>query len=177
LFERLAAATDLRREEGFAFLLGSGVLVTGAMDVYAREPEGGVLVVDYKSDSLEGADPTELVAREYATQRLIYALAALREGAETVEVAYVFLERPDEPVTATYADRAELEHELEGLAAGLLSGEFPVSAEPSVAVCNGCPGEGGLCSWPLEMTRRDLAGKDPEPEMKDPEPEIQTRLF
>jgi len=170
LFKRLAAATDLRREEGFAFLLQSGVLVTGTMDVYAREREGGVLVVDYKSDSLQGADPADLVAREYATQRLIYALAALREGAETVEVAHVFLERPDEPVTAKFTDRAEPERQLEALAARVLSGDFPVSAEPSAAVCNGCAGEGGLCSWPLKMTRRDLA-------VKDPEPEIQTRLF
>ena len=33
----------------------------------------------------------------YSTQRLVYALAALRPGAERVEVVHCFLERPDEP--------------------------------------------------------------------------------
>ena len=37
-FERLAAARDLRREEGFAFLLDD-TLITGVLDVIATEPE------------------------------------------------------------------------------------------------------------------------------------------
>ena len=41
----------------------------------------------------------EVVDREYATQRIVYALAALRDGAPRAEVAYCFLERPGEPVT------------------------------------------------------------------------------
>jgi ATP-dependent exoDNAse (exonuclease V) beta subunit len=170
LFERLAAARDVRREEGFAFLLKSGALVTGALDVIAREQDGATLVVDYKTDRLEGADPTELVEREYRTQRLIYALAALRAGASRVEVAHVFLERPEDSVVATFTDGEALERELEQLAGSVLAGEFPVAQEPCVALCNGCPGEAGLCSWPLEMTRRDLAAPDPEPE-------AQARLF
>ena len=60
--KRLAAATDVRREERFAFLLDDEALVGGALDVLAREPGGAMLVVDYKSDRLEGADPRELVA-------------------------------------------------------------------------------------------------------------------
>ena len=50
----------------------------------------------------------------YGTQRLVYALAALRSGAERAEVAYCFLERPGEPVTAEYtaADQGALEAEL-----------------------------------------------------------------
>jgi ATP-dependent exoDNAse (exonuclease V) beta subunit len=155
LFERLAAAGDTRREEGFAFVLESGALITGALDVVARERDGRMLVVDYKTDRVEGADPAAVVERDYRTQRVIYALAALRAGATEVEVAHVFLERPTEPVTATFSDRAALEHELEALAGGVLGGAFPVSADPCVALCNGCPAEGGLCSWPLEMTRRE----------------------
>jgi ATP-dependent exoDNAse (exonuclease V) beta subunit len=154
LFERLAAARDLRREAGFAFLLGSGVLITGALDVVAHERDGGVLVVDYKSDRLEGADPFRIVTAQYQVQRLIYALASLRAGAPTVEVVHLFLERPEQPVSATFVDKTALERELDALVEGVISREFTVSAEPGVAVCNGCPGEGGLCSWPLEMTRR-----------------------
>jgi hypothetical protein len=26
---------------------------------------------------------------------------------------------------------------------------------PHRGLCSGCPAEGGLCSWPLEMTRRE----------------------
>ncbi len=55
------------------------------------------MVVDYKTDRLGGADPAERAAH-YEVQRSIYALAVAEalERAE-VEVAYVFLERPDEP--------------------------------------------------------------------------------
>ena len=36
----------------------------------------------------------------YSTQRIVYALAALRAGAERVEVVHCYLERPDEPAVA-----------------------------------------------------------------------------
>ena len=156
LCARLAGATQVAREERFAFPLAE-VLIVGAMDVFAREPDGRVLVVDYKSDRLDGADPAQRVGAAYGTQRLVYALAALRAGATEVEVAHLFLERPDEPVVAAFAAarRPELEAELAALAGGVLAREFPVTDEPQRSTCQGCPAEGGLCSWPLEMTRRD----------------------
>jgi ATP-dependent exoDNAse (exonuclease V) beta subunit len=160
LCARLGRASHVAREERFAFPLGEasrGVLVVGALDVIAREQGGRSLVVDYKTDRLEGADPSELVASAYATQRLVYALAALRAGADQVEVAHVFLEVANEPVTAMFgqADIPELERRLSALADGVLRREFAVTDQPHRAVCTGCPAEGGLCSWPLELTRRD----------------------
>jgi ATP-dependent helicase/nuclease subunit A len=160
LCARLGRARHTATEERFGFLLGEGaggVLIVGAIDVFAREQDGRVLVVDYKSDRLDGADPRELVAASYGTQRLVYALAALRAGAEEVEIAHVFLERADAPVTATFGpdDAPGLERELSSLGAGVLRREFPVTDEPHRAICAGCPAEGGLCSWPLELTRRD----------------------
>jgi ATP-dependent helicase/nuclease subunit A len=157
LCARLGRATDVRREERFGFLLESGVLVNGALDVLAREPPGGLLVVDYKSDRLDGADPAAVVEIAYGTQRLVYAVAALRAGAEQVEVVHVFLEAPDEPVVATFtkADGDSLEHDLAQLARGVLQREFAVTGAPHRALCSGCPAEGGLCSWPLQMTRRE----------------------
>jgi RecB family exonuclease len=154
---RLARARDLRREERFAFVLAGGLLMTGAIDVLAHEPEGRMLVVDYKSDRLRGEAPAAIVRRSYATQRLIYALAALRAGATAVEVIHCFLERPDEPVTATFAgsDLERLEGELGGLAEGVVSGRFEVTPTPHRGLCGGCPAEGGLCSWPVEQTRRE----------------------
>jgi ATP-dependent helicase/nuclease subunit A len=157
LCARLAAATETRREERFAFPLEGGVLVTGAIDVLARESGGRALVVDYKSDRLDGARPSALVERAYTTQRLIYALAALHAGADVVEVAYCFLEAPEEPVMAEFqrAQRPVLEQELDRLAGGVLRREFAVSDVPHRDLCAGCPAEGGLCSWPLDVTRRE----------------------
>jgi ATP-dependent helicase/nuclease subunit A len=157
LCARLGRATDARREERFGFLLSTGILVTGALDVLAREVGNRALVVDYKSDRLAGADPAAIVEHAYATQRLVYAVAALRSGAHEVEIAHCFVELPDRPVTATYrrAELPSLERELTGLADGVLRREFPVAQAPYRGLCNGCPAEGGLCSWPLELTRRE----------------------
>ena len=82
--------------------------------------------------------------------------AALRAGALEVEVAHVFLERPERPasVTFTHADVGRLERELEELASGVGRGEFSVADQPNRAICVGCPAEGSLCPWPLDMTRR-----------------------
>jgi ATP-dependent helicase/nuclease subunit A len=157
LCARLGRAPIVRREERFAFLLAGDTVITGALDVLAREPGDRMLIVDYKSDRLEGAEPATLMRRAYGTQRVVYALAALHGGAAEVEVAHCFLERPDDPVTArfTQSDRARLQADLERLAAGVRAGDFPVSPAPHRALCAGCPAEGGLCSWPLAMTRRE----------------------
>jgi RecB family exonuclease len=156
VWARLGRAAAVRREQAFAFLL-AGTLMTGALDVLAEEPGGGALVVDYKTDRLHGALPAHAVAGGYATQQRVYALAALRAGYERVEVVHVFLERPSEPVSAAFgtADAAWLECELEVLVARVERGEYVVSEAPHRALCHGCPAEGGLCSWPLEMTRRE----------------------
>ncbi|MGN6170100.1 MAG: UvrD-helicase domain-containing protein, partial [Solirubrobacteraceae bacterium] len=156
LARRLAAAAWARREERFSFMLPDGPLVTGVFDVIAAETRDRMLVVDYKTDRLEGRHPEQLVATAYPTQRLIYGLAALRAGAVEVEVAHVFLERPERPASVTYshADVGRLERELEELVGSVRRGEFSVAQEPGRAICLGCPAEGGLCPWPLEMTRR-----------------------
>ncbi|HWE32789.1 MAG TPA: UvrD-helicase domain-containing protein [Solirubrobacteraceae bacterium] len=156
LCRRLAAAGGVRREERFTFLL-DGLFVGGVFDVLAWEPGEHALVVDYKSDRLEGRDPVAIVSREYETQRLIYALAALRGGAAVVEVAHVFLERAGEPVVARFGagDAAAIEARLRELAAGVMRRDFTPAPNPHRALCSGCPGEGGLCTWPLALTRRE----------------------
>jgi ATP-dependent exoDNAse (exonuclease V) beta subunit len=161
LCARLAAARRTRREAPFAFGLdpsGGGPLVTGFLDAAAVEPDGGVLIVDYKSDRLEGATPEEVVEREYATQRIVYALAALRDGAPRAEVAYCFLERPGEPVTRAFtaADASALTEHLAGLARGVIEGRYPVAEVPHRELCGDCPGRAAMCSWPESMTLREL---------------------
>ena len=160
LCARLAAARDVRREAGFAFRLdpAGGALVNGFVDVLAREADGTMLIVDYKSDRLEGAEPEAVVEAGYATQRIVYALAALREGAPAVEVAYCFLERPEVAVGARFEPRDidALAERLTRLAEGVLEGRHPVAAEPHRGLCGDCPGREKLCSWPQEMTLREL---------------------
>jgi ATP-dependent exoDNAse (exonuclease V) beta subunit len=160
LCRRLGRATAVRREARFRFLLDR-VLVGGVFDVIAREPGGRTLVVDYKTDRLEGADPQALADSSYSTQRLVYALAALRAGATEVEVVHTFLERPQRPAVAIFTrdEAPALEARLAALARGVLAREFTVTDAPHRGVCDGCPAEGGLCSWPLEMTRREAADR------------------
>jgi ATP-dependent helicase/nuclease subunit A len=160
LCARLAAATDVRREAGFVYALepgGGGPLLSGYLDVLAREPDGGALIVDYKTDRLAEAEtPAELIERSYATQRRVYALAALQDGAPRVEVAYALLERPGEPVLAAFtpADIPALADALLGLAEGVLAERWPVAVTPHRELCGECPGRASLCSWPERMTLR-----------------------
>jgi ATP-dependent helicase/nuclease subunit A len=161
LRERIARARRVRTELPFAFTLvppgagGRSLLVNGVVDVLAAE-DGGALVVDWKSDPLEDRAPEELLAEAYSTQRLIYALAGLRSGAERVEVAHCFLERPDEPALAgfTAADADRLEGELLELARGVVEASFEPAAEPNYELCADCPGRAALCSWGPELTLR-----------------------
>jgi len=158
LARRIERARSVRREHPFTVALGD-TLLTGVVDVLAHE-RGGQLVVDYKTDALDAATDLEAyVARHYAIQRRVYALAALRGGAARVEVAYAFLERPEEPVAARFeaVDADGLEAELKTLAAGLLAGEYPVTPVPHRELCLTCPGRRALCSYGEELTLRPLA--------------------
>jgi ATP-dependent helicase/nuclease subunit A len=166
LCRRLGRAREVRREQRFAFGLDadpSHPLVVGALDVIAAEDgapgRAHRLVVDYKTDRLGAARPAELVARDYAGQQLVYALAALHAGAAVVEIAHLFLEAPDDPVIVRVAadERPALQARLAALAGGVLARRFEVAPDPHRRLCAGCPAEGGLCSWPVAMTRRESA--------------------
>jgi ATP-dependent helicase/nuclease subunit A len=163
LAQRIAASGRRRAEHPFAFSLDeAGPLITGVIDLLCQEPDGSVLVVDYKSDRLApGEDSEALVARDYAVQRLLYALAALREGALIVEVVHWFLERPEQPATARYtlAERPTLEAQLAQRLLVDRADPFAVSPRPHRGLCLTCPGRGGLCSWSEHETlREDPAG-------------------
>jgi ATP-dependent helicase/nuclease subunit A len=158
---RIAGARRVRTELPFAFTLappgaaGRSLLVNGVVDVLATE-DGGTLVVDWKSDPLEGRSPDDVLAYAYSTQRLIYALAGLRSGAERVEVAHCFLERPEAPALASFtaAEADHLERELVELARGVVEARFEPAAEPHYELCADCPGRAALCSWGPEQTLR-----------------------
>jgi ATP-dependent helicase/nuclease subunit A len=150
--ERVAPGEAVVRAE-VPLLLGiAGTVLRGSIDLLVEQEGAAPLVVDYKTDRLDGAELAEHAAR-YETQRAIYALAvAESRGAEEVEVAYVFLERPDEPQSGVFGpDEMEVARErLATAIARIGTGEFPVAPpeERSWALCDGCPALKRLCSGP-----------------------------
>ena len=143
---RVAALEGVEKERHFTFE-HDGVLVHGFIDVFHLR-DGRALVVDYKTNALGEASPDEIVEQDYRLQRLVYALACFRAGAEEVEVVYHFLERPDGPVEAVFsrADVPELEAELSAAIARIQAGEFPPT--PSDFACAGCPALDLVCAGP-----------------------------
>jgi ATP-dependent helicase/nuclease subunit A len=146
LARRLAGLAVATVERPFAFE-HDGVLLHGRLDVLHREG-GRALVVDYKTNRLEEASPEELVEGEYRVQRLVYALACFRDGAEEVEVVYHFLERPEALVSTTYRRHQlpELEGELSEAIGRIRAGEFRPT--PSEYACAGCPALDLVCAGP-----------------------------
>jgi ATP-dependent exoDNAse (exonuclease V) beta subunit len=151
LARRIAALSGVEKERHFTFE-HDGVLVHGFLDVF-HLADDRALVLDYKTNALGEAAPEEIVEEDYRLQRLVYALACFRAGAETVEVVYHFLERPDAPVEAVFsqADVPELEAELSAAIARIQAGEFPPT--PSDFACAGCPALDLVCAGPRLRSR------------------------
>ncbi|MFL5950175.1 MAG: UvrD-helicase domain-containing protein [Gaiellaceae bacterium] len=146
LARRVATLTGPRPERPFAFE-HDGVLLHGRLDVLQQDGDGA-LVVDYKTNSLDEGTPEEIVDHDYHLQRLVYALACFRAGAQEVEVVYHFLERPD-AVVATVFERTklpELEAELSEAIARINAGEFRPT--PDDFICAGCPALDVVCGGP-----------------------------
>jgi hypothetical protein len=147
----LRSARRAHSEHPFAFSLGAEEpLVTGVLDLIVELPDGGSLIVDYKSDHLAvGEDLELLVQRDYGVQRLLYALAAIEDGAAEVEVAHWFLERPEEWALSRFVsgERDLLRERLLARVAAARARGFAVTAAPHRGICLTCPGRGGLCSW------------------------------
>ena len=143
---RIAALSGARPERPFAFE-HDGVLLHGRLDVLHREG-ARALVLDYKTNSLAEGTADEIVEADYRLQRLVYALACFRAGAEEVEVVYHFLERPDAVVSRTFvqADMPELEAELSEAIGRIRLGEFVPT--PSEFTCAGCPALDVVCAGP-----------------------------
>ena len=142
----LAGLAGARPERPFVFE-HDGVLIRGRLDVLWQEGKRA-LVVDYKSNALEGRDPAEIVEAEYGLQRLVYALVCLRGGASEVEVAYQFLEAPDEVVSTifTLADVETLEAKLSAAIERIRAGDFRPT--PSEFACSDCPALDLVCAGP-----------------------------
>src|SRR4029079_648763 len=137
LARRVATLAGARPERPFAFS-HDGVLLHGRLDVLHRDGPRA-LVVDYKTNVLGERSADEVVEADYRLQRLVYALACFRAGADEVEIVYAFLEDPEAVVSVTFtrSELPALEAELSAAIARIDAGEFV--ATPSEFTCSGCP--------------------------------------
>jgi ATP-dependent helicase/nuclease subunit A len=144
LARRVAALEAVTKERPFTFE-HDGVLINGFLDVFHLH-DGKALVVDYKTNMLGESSPEAIVGQDYRLQRLVYALACFRAGADEVEVAYHFLERADAVVSTSFTREqlGELEAELSEAIAQIQAGDFRPT--PSEFACAGCPALDLVCA-------------------------------
>jgi ATP-dependent helicase/nuclease subunit A len=144
LARRVAALAKVDKERHFTFE-HDGVLLHGYLDVLHLDGPRA-LVVDYKTNLIGESTPEEIVEADYRLQRLVYALACFRAGAEKVEVVYHFLERPDAVVSTIFAREgvAALETELSAGIERIQVGEFRPT--PSEFACATCPALDLVCA-------------------------------
>jgi ATP-dependent exoDNAse (exonuclease V) beta subunit len=146
LARRIAGGGRIDKERHFTFE-HDGVLLHGFLDaLHLDGPQA--LVLDYKTNLLGESTPEAIVEADYRLQRLVYALACFRAGAEQVEVVYHFLERPDAVVSTTFTHDqvASLEAELSAGISRIHAGEF--RPKPSEFACSTCPALELVCAGP-----------------------------
>ncbi len=150
LASRIADLGGARVERPFAFDL-DGVLLNGRLDVLWRDGSSA-LVLDYKTNVLDGRLPRDVVESEYRAQRLVYALACFRAGVDDVEIVYQFLDAPEDIVSASFGrdDVERLERELGAAIARIREGDFRPT--PSSFACSGCPALDRVCAGPALLT-------------------------
>jgi ATP-dependent helicase/nuclease subunit A len=129
------------RETPFVFAVGD-IIVSGVMDLVWQR-DGAWHIVDYKTNALRGRTPVE-AATGYELQGAVYALAALRAGAESARMDFLFLEQPNAPVALSFdrGDELRLRSLLERELDRMRSGDF--TAKPGEE-CPRCP-VAALCS-------------------------------
>jgi ATP-dependent exoDNAse (exonuclease V) beta subunit len=156
LAARIAQLPKVEKERHFTFVQ-DGVLLHGYLDALYLDGTRA-LVLDYKTNVIGDATPEEIVDDDYRLQRLVYALACFRAGAEDVEVVYHFLERPDAVATTTFTldHVVELEAELSAGIARIHAGEFRPT--PSDFACSSCPALDLVCAGPRLWGGGDPAG-------------------
>ena len=155
LARRVAACARVDKERHFTFE-HDGVLLHGFLDVLHLDGPRA-LVVDYKTNLIGESTPEDIVEADYGLQRLVYALACFRAGAEEVEVVYHFLERPDAVVSTTFTARQD-----RGARGGALGGHRTdpcrrVPADAERVRCARCPALDLVCAGPRLAPAADAA--------------------
>jgi ATP-dependent exoDNAse (exonuclease V) beta subunit len=149
----------LRPEVPFVLPVG-GTVIRGQIDLLAEGPCGERVVVDFKTDALQGGRPAELAGR-YAAQREVYALAAAGDG--PVRAIHLFLEGSSEPVAEEFgpAELGAARERLEGLIGRMHGDAFAPTDSPTAAICFGCPAAARLCPHPAWRPRSASSPADP----------------
>ena len=148
------------REVPFTLAVGAdGQMIGGVLDAWTVGADGVAVVVDYKTDRLAPEqDLAALTAERYGLQQRVYALAALRAGAERVRVVHLYVRAATGgAVEAVWhaRDAAALDAEVAAAAAAVQSHPEPqVTLRPNRWTCKGCQIRGTLCGWPEELTER-----------------------
>ena len=152
--ELRGARRRLAPEAPFLLDVG-GAVVRGQLDLIVTGPGEPPLVVDYKTNALGERTPEAILAASYETQRDLYALAAASAGgADSARTAFVFLERPEEPVVREHdaGAIAATRERLEGIVAGITGEDFTVTPEPHRELCHDCPARPRLCEYTNAQT-------------------------
>jgi ATP-dependent exoDNAse (exonuclease V) beta subunit len=141
LGRRAAAASRAEREFDFLFE-AEGLLLEGRIDLWFEE--GGELVlVDYKTDDVTGAEAPARAAL-YAPQLQLYALAIERAAGRRPDQAFVYLLRPDVAVPVSL--RAEDIEAARAAVRALRQAQEELRFPPCPgAPCRRCAYLGSLC--------------------------------
>ncbi|MCC6831910.1 MAG: UvrD-helicase domain-containing protein [Thermoleophilia bacterium] len=145
LAERIANGVEVLAEQPFAIEV-DGVVQTGAIDLQVREADGTLLVIDWKTHTLVERT-AEQVMDAYRLQQSVYGLAALRGGAEPVELRWVFPEALNEPQVrlVSHADTPALEREIGDRLQAIRGVERNPIVDTISVVCAACPGLDAFC--------------------------------
>jgi ATP-dependent exoDNAse (exonuclease V) beta subunit len=146
---RAAGADRVARELSFALPIASGAcILAGSVDLYARTGSSA-LVVDYKSGV--SGDEADLQDR-YALQASCYAVAALADGADEVEVVFTrpeVLTADGTPQEVSYhygrRDETALRDRIDGIYSRIESDDFRPLGARDERLCGSCPAPTGLC--------------------------------
>ncbi len=149
----LGRQVSSRRADMEAGLLAEidGVMVRGYADLLLRDSDRP-LVLDYKSNQLEGTSIEELM-KKYDLQRDLYALAVSQAlQADEVDTAFVFLRSPGSPVIDRF-DRDRLDQAKSSVAAlvgDIARGRYLGGSSATHQPCGDC--------WACELLSGGISG-------------------
>jgi ATP-dependent helicase/nuclease subunit A len=132
-----------------------GVTIRGSADLLIESDVP--LIVDYKTNRLDGAAPGEKMG-PYELQRGLYALALSRaRELPSVETAYVFLNRADEPVLMTLQEDqfSEMQESLRSTLEEIKAGRFFGAGSTGSGPCRDC----WACDLLAAQIKRAAAGE------------------
>jgi ATP-dependent helicase/nuclease subunit A len=141
-WKELSAGTDVRTEFSISAVLG-GDFITGTIDRLYRAPDGLWTVLDYKTDSVSGAE-IERRAGAYWAQLDFYALMVRRLcNVPSVRTRLLFAHHPEAELQKVLGPDELLRQEdrVARIIARIKAGDFP----PSHPSCNGCPMHPNQC--------------------------------